>query len=229
MTTGAEQVLPQPTDDRAARLAARAGFGAGVAGALANMLLVAYAVLAFVRPGPVQAALWPLACAAAGTSAVLLIPVVLVLGGGSLVSLGVASMAFSAVAFLMLITGLLAPTAGASLLAGCGIGFATWLFLVVPRTGTCRHGPGASAGAPGWRRWSVRRSWPQATSRCRRSSTAWLAVLVLGGIPAVLGWLAVPAWSLRVARWLRQDGQGGAGRYDEDGNRVAGRDDQPAA
>jgi hypothetical protein len=61
------------------------------------------------------------------------------------------------------------------------------------------------------------------------SSTAWLAVLVLGGIPAVLGWLAVPAWSLRVARWLRQDGQGGAGRYDEDGNRVAGRDDQPAA
>ena len=98
MTTGAGQVLPQATDDRAARLAARAGFGAGVAGALANMLLVAYAVLAFVRPGPVQAALWPLACAAAGTSAVLLIPVVLVLGGGSLVSLGVASMAFSAVA-----------------------------------------------------------------------------------------------------------------------------------
>ena len=51
MTTGAEQVLPQPADDRAARLAARAGFGAGVAGALANMLLVALVVLAFVATG----------------------------------------------------------------------------------------------------------------------------------------------------------------------------------
>ena len=81
----------------------------------------------------------------------LLIPVVLVLGGGSLVSLGVASMAFSAVAFLMLITGLLAPAAGASLLAGCGIGFATWLFLVCrggnvpPRAGRVGRRAGVAA------------------------------------------------------------------------------------
>jgi hypothetical protein len=34
-------------------------------------------------------------------------------------------------------------------------------------------------------------------------STAWWAVLVLGGVPAALGWLAVPAWSLRLSRWLR--------------------------
>jgi hypothetical protein len=228
MTTGAGQVLPQTTDDRAALLAARAGFGAGVAGALANMLLVAYAVLAFVRPGPVQATLWPLACAAAGASAVLLIPMVLVLGGGSLVSLGVASMAFSAVAFLMLIIGLLTPAAGASLLAGCGIGFATWLFLVCrganvpPRAG--RVGRRAAVAA------LVGTALLAAGNiALPTSSTAWLAVLVLGGVPAVLGWLAVPAWSLRVARWLRQAGQGGAGRYDEDGQRVARRDDQPAA
>jgi hypothetical protein len=215
MTTGAGQVLPQATDDRAARLAARAGFVAGVAGALANMLLVAYAVLAFVRPGPVQATLWPLACAAAGTSAVLLIPMVLVLGGGSLVSLGVASMAFSAVAFLMLMTGLLAPTAGASLLAGCGIGFATWLFLVcrganVPtRAGRVgrRAGMAALVGTAVVAAGNI---------LLPTSSTAWLAVLVLGGIPAVLGWLAVPAWSLRVARWLRREGRRGTGGDDQD-------------
>ena len=76
-------------------------------GALANMLLLAFVVLAFVRPGPVQAALWPLACAAAGASAALLIPVALVLGGASVVALGVASMAFSALAWLLLATGLL--------------------------------------------------------------------------------------------------------------------------
>jgi hypothetical protein len=45
----------------------------------------------------------------------------------------------------------------------------------------------------------------------------------------VLGWLAVPAWTLRVARWLRKDGQRGAGRDDQDGQRVARGDDQPAA
>ena len=86
-----------------------------------------------------------------------------------------------------------------------------------------------SAAARVWRRWSVRRLVAVGSAALPTSSTAWLAVLVLGGIPAVLGWLAVPAWTLRVAGWLRQDGQGGAGRYDEDWNRAAGRDDQPAA
>jgi hypothetical protein len=209
MTTGGGQVLPQATDDRAARLAARAGLGAGVAGALANMLLVAYAVLAFVRPGPVQAALWPLACAAAAASAVLLIPLVLYLGGGSLVSLGVASMAFSAVALLMLLTGLLAPAAGASLLAGCGMGFATWLYLVCRGEAVPRR-----SGRVG-RRAGVAALVGTATVAggnivLPTSSTAWLAVLVLGGVPAVLGWLAVPAWTLRMSRWVRQGGDRGA-------------------
>ena len=209
MTTGGGQVLPQATDDRAARLAARAGLGAGVAGALANMLLVAYAVLAFVRPGPVQAALWPLACAAAAASAVLLIPLVLYLGGGSLVSLGVASMAFSAVALLMLLTGLLAPAAGASLLAGCGMGFATWLYLVCRGEAVPRR-----SGRVG-RRAGVAALVGTATVAggnivLPTSSTAWLAVLVLGGVPAVLGWLAVPAWTLRVSRWVRHGGARGA-------------------
>jgi hypothetical protein len=34
-------------------------------------------------------------------------------------------------------------------------------------------------------------------------STAWLVVLTVGGVPAVLGWFCVPAWSLRLGRWLR--------------------------
>jgi hypothetical protein len=224
MTTGAGQA----TDDRAARLAARAGYGAGVAGALANTLLVAYAVLVSVRPGPAQAALWPLACAAAGTSAILLIPLVLFLGGGSLVSLGVASMAFSAVAFLMLITGLLTPTAGASLLAGCGLGFAAWLFLV------CRGGSVPPRAARVGRRAAVAALVGTAVVAAGAillptSSTAWLAALVLGGVPAVLGWFAVPAWTLRVARWLQHDRQRTAQPTAPLRQRGARGDDQPAA
>src|SRR5689334_4761784 len=228
MTTGAGHVLPQPTDDRAARLVARAGYAAGVAGALANTLLVAFAVLAFVRPGPVQATLWPLACAAAGTSALLLIPLVLFLGGGSLVSLGVASMAFSAVAFLMLITGLLTPRAGGSLLAGCGLGFAAWLFLV------CRGGNLPPRAARVGRRASVAALVGTAVVAAGAvllptSSTAWLAALVLGGVPAVLGWFAVPAWTLRVARWLPHDRPRETGAGGPLGPRGARGDDQPAA
>ena len=201
MTTGAGQVLPQATDGLA-RLAARTGLGAGLAGALANTLLVAFAVLAVVRPGPVQATLWPITCAAAGTSAALLIPIALVLGGGSVVPLGVASMAFSTIAWLLLATGLLAPTVGASLLAGCGMGLAAWLFLVCrgenvpPRAGRVGRRAGAAALA-GTAAVAV------GNLVLPTSSIAWLAVLVLGGVPAVLGWLAVPAWTLRLALWLR--------------------------
>jgi hypothetical protein len=203
MTTGAERVIARTKDGRA-RIAARAGIGAGVAGALANVLLLAFAVLAVVRPGPVQATLWPLGCVAAGTSAALLIPMALVLGEASIVSLGVASMAFSATAWLLLSTGLLATGVGAPLLAGCGMGLATWLFLVCrrgteivpPRAGRVGRRAGAAA-LVGTAAVAV------GSAVLPTSSTAWLAVLVFGGIPALLGWLAVPAWTLRVAGWLR--------------------------
>ena len=201
MTTGSDQVLPRLAAGPA-RVAARASFGAGVTGALANMLVLAFAVLGVVRPGPVQAALWPLACAAAGTSAALLVPVALALGGASIVALGVASMAISTLVWVLLATGLLTWAAGGSLLAGSGLGLAAWLILVCrdgtvpPRAGRVgrRAGVAALAGTavvavgqaalPPW-------------------STAWWAVLVIGGVPAALGWLAVPAWSLRLSRWLR--------------------------
>ncbi len=184
------------------RLAARTGTGAGVAGALANMLLLAFVVLGVVRPGPVQAALWPLACMAAGTSAALLIPVALVLGGASVVSLGVASMAFSAVTWLLLATGQLTPATGAALLAGCGLGFALWLVLVCrqetvpPRAGRVGRRAGVAA-LVGTAVVAV------GQAAFPASSMAWVAALVLGGILAALGWLAVPAWTLRLSRWLR--------------------------
>jgi len=108
-----------------------------------------------------------------------------------------------------MLTGLLAPVAGASLLAGCGMGFAAWLYLVcrgetVPRR-SGRVGRRAGVAAlVGTALLAV------GNIALPTSSTAWLAVLVLGGIPAVLGWLAVPAWTLRVSRWVRHGGDRGA-------------------
>jgi hypothetical protein len=84
------------------------------------MLVLAFVLLGILRPSAVQAALWPLACAAAGVSAALLIPVALVAGWRERRGLGVASMALSAVLWLLLATGLLAWSTGASLLAGAG-------------------------------------------------------------------------------------------------------------
>jgi hypothetical protein len=200
MATGADKVHPRMAAGPA-RLAAQSGFGAGVTGALANMLVVAFAVLAFARPGPVQAALWPLACAAAGTSAALLIPVAFVLGGASIVALGVAAMMISCLVWALLAAGLLATASGASLLIGSGLGFATWLILV------CRGETVPPRAARVGRRAGVAALAGTAVLAVGRAalpmdSTAWVVVLVLGGVPAAFGWLAVPAWSLRLSRWL---------------------------
>ena len=198
-----DQVLPRLAPGPA-RVAARASFGGG-----RHLRSAARTCWCWRSPcsgscgrAPFQAALWPLACAAAGISAALLVPVALVLGGASIVALGVASMAISALVWLLLATGPLTWVVGGSLLAGSGLGLAAWLILVCrdgtvpPRAGRVgrRAGVAALAGTavvavgqaalPTW-------------------STAWWAVLVLGGVPAALGWLAVPAWSLRLSRWLR--------------------------
>jgi hypothetical protein len=200
MTTGADEVrsrLPAGS----ARTAARASFAAGAAGALANMLVLAFVLLGILRPSAVQAALWPLACAAAGVSAASLIPVALVLGGASVVVLGVASMALSAVLWLLLATGLLAWSTGASLLAGCGLGLAAWLILV------CRGGTVPPRAARVGRRAGIAALVGTALVAVGQvtlpmGSPAWWAVLLIGGVPAAIGWLAVPAWSLRLAKWF---------------------------
>jgi len=200
MTTGADEVRSRRPAG-SARTAARASFAAGAAGALANMLVLAFALLGIVRPGAVQAALWPLACLAAAASAALLIPVALVLGGGSIVALGVASMALSAVLWLLLATGLLAWSTGASLLAGCGLGLAAWLVLV------CRVGAVPPRAARVGRRAGIAALVGTALvavgqAALSTGSPAWWAVLLIGAVPAVIGWLTVPAWALRLAKWF---------------------------
>ena len=195
MTTGADQVLPQRAGGLG-RLAARASVGSGVTGALANTLLLAFVVLAYVRPSALQATLWPLACLSAGASALLLVPVALVLGGSSAGALGVASMAFSAVTWLLLATGVLTRPRGHpcwwAARSGSRCGWC-WRANATPchpafRVGR-RAGVAAFAGtlvvAVGY-------------TLLPAMSTAWLVVLTVGGVPAVLGWFCVPAWSLRL-------------------------------
>jgi hypothetical protein len=142
---------------------ARGGRGGGARQHAAGGLRGARLRAAGARAGRALAA----RLAAAGASAVLLIPMVLYLGGGSLVSLGVASMAFSAVALPDADHRAAGAEAGARRCwPGCGIGFATWLFLVC-RGETCRRGRAGWAGARAWRRWSARRPWRAGTSCCR--------------------------------------------------------------
>ncbi len=206
MTTGAGQVLPGRSAGLG-RLAARTSIGSGVTGALANTLLLAFVVLSYVRPGALQATLWPITCLSAGVSSALLVPSALVIGGSTAVALGVASMAFSAVAWLLLATGALTPSVGAALLAGSGLGLSAWLVL-----GCRRHTVPARAARVGRRAGVaafggtlvVAVGYPLAPPL----STAWFAVVVVGGVPAAVGWFCVPAWSLRLGRWLRATSDG---------------------
>ena len=134
MTTGAEQVLPQrPTVGRRGSPPAR-GSERAWRGRSRTCCWWPSRCSPSCGPGPVQATLWPLACAAAGASAVLLIPVALVLGGAQPRVArrgldGVLGRRVAAAGHRAAGSG-----RGASLLAGCGIGFATWLVLV------CRGG-----------------------------------------------------------------------------------------
>ena len=141
------------------------------------------------------------------------------------------SMAFSAVAFRDADHWPCSSSGGRRVVAGrvrdrrC----ATWLFLRVPRSERAAAGRARSAGAPRWRRWSGRRYWPPrnigAADLARRPA---LAVARARRRPRGAG-LAGRA-RVRACAWragCARPAQGGAGRYDEDGQRVAhGRDDQ---
>lgn len=207
MTTGADHVLPPTTEAGAVRRrAALACVGSGVAGALANVLFMAFVVLDFARPGEVQATLGSLACVLAGISAALLAPVALHLGSTRVATLGAATTAYLTVSFLLMAGGLLSPFAGAETVAGGGLALAAWLVLVCRRhtvpPRAARFGRRAGAAAlVGTLALVV------AQTMLPPSPTAML-VLVLGGVPAALGWLAVPAWSLRMGLWLRLTEEG---------------------
>ncbi len=211
MTTGADHVLPPPTDSAAVRRrAALAAVGSGLAGAVANVLFVAFAVLDFARPGDVQATLGLLACVLAGISSALFAPVALHLGGTRVATLGVGTTACLAVSFVLTGAGLLTPLAGAETVAGGGLALAAWLVLVcqrhtVPPRAACFGRRAGVAALVGTLVLVV------AHTLLPPSETAML-VLVLGGVPAALGWLAVPAWSLRMGLWLRLAEEGGPER-----------------
>lgn len=211
-TTGADHVLPRETGTAVARRsAALACVGSGVAGALANVLFVAFVVLDYARPGDVQATFGPLACVFAGISAALLAPVALHLGGTRVSTLGAATTACLTGSFLLLSAGLLTPLAGGEVVAGGGLGLAAWLVLVClrhtvpPRAARFGRRAGVAALVGTLAVLVVHTLLPPT------SQTAML-VTVLGGVPAVLGWLAVPAWSLRMGLWLRLTEEGGPER-----------------
>ena len=203
MTTGADQVLSQETGTAAVRRrAALASTGAGVTGAVANVLLVAFVVLHFARPGDVQAMLGLIACLLAATSAALLAPVALLLGGTRVATLGAAHTACLAVVWLLTAAGIFTPDVGLRLVAGGALGLAVWLVLVcrrhtVPRR-AARFGRRAGVAALVGTVIVV-----VGDAVLPAASSTWMAVLAVGGLPAALGWLAVPAWSLRMGRWLR--------------------------
>jgi hypothetical protein len=203
MTTGAEHVVPQTIATTAVRRrAALASAGSGVTGALANTLLVAYVVLAFARPGAAQASLGLVACVLAAVSAALLAPVALVLGGVRLATLGAATTACLTLTWLLLAVGTFAPSVGAHIVAGGALVLAAWLVLVCRRhtvpPRASRFGRRAGVAALVGTLVAVVND-----AVLPAGSMTWWAVLVIGGAPAAVGWFGVPAWSLRMGRWLR--------------------------
>jgi hypothetical protein len=203
MTIGADHVLSQGNGTAAVRWrAALASTGAGVTGAVANMLLVAFVVLHFARPGEVQATLGLIACLLAAISAALLAPVALLLGGTRAATLGVATSACLTVVWLLMAAEIFSPYVGLHLVAGGALGLAAWLVLVcrrdtVPRR-AARVGRRAGVAALVGTVLVV-----VGDAVFPAASSTWMAMLAIGGLPAVFGWLAVPAWSLRMGRWLR--------------------------
>jgi hypothetical protein len=203
MTTGADHVLSAEIGTAALRRrAALASTGSGVTGAVANMLLVAFVVLHFARPGDVQATLGLVACVLAAVSAALLAPVALVLGGTRAATLGAVTSACLTVTWLLMAAGIFTPAVGLHLVAGGALGLAAWLVLACRRQTVPRRAArvGRRAGVAALVGTVVVAA---ADAVLSPASSTWMVALVVGGVPAALGWLAVPAWSLRIGRWLR--------------------------
>lgn len=203
MTTGADHTLPLADATTAVRRrAAFACVASGVTGALANVLFVAFVVLDFARPGDVQATLGLIAWLLAGISAALLAPVALVLGGTRVATLGVATAACLAVTWLLTVSGIFTQAVGLHLVAGGALGLAAWLVLVCQRETVppraARFGRRAGVAALVGTVLVI-----VGDMALPAGSSTWMAVMATGGVCAALGWLAVPAWSLRIGRWLR--------------------------
>ncbi len=181
---------------------ARACALAGGAGALANVLLVAYLLLQFARPGSAATALGPLAAVSAGVSAALLVPVAVALGSGAVAALGVVAAAGLAAIWWLLAGGALAPVGAAAAALPAALLLAAWLVLVCreetvpPRAARFGRRVGAVAFAGTLVAGLALAMAPPGPLR--------LACLVLGGVPGALAWLAMPAWPVRIGLWLRR-------------------------
>ncbi|MGI5128453.1 hypothetical protein ACQEVB_16700 [Pseudonocardia sp. CA-107938] len=184
------------------RVAASSSVLAGIAAAGANALLVAYLVLQFLRPGDVSTSLGPLAGGLGALGAALLIPVAVALGEGLLAVLGVAAMVVLAVAWALVAGQVLTLWAAAPVVAGAATLLACWLVVVNDRTERLpphlirfgrRSGAAAFAGSL---------VIVLALALLPPMSTVQLGALAVGGVPAGLAWLAVPAWSISVGRAL---------------------------
>lgn len=184
-----------------ARWAARSSVVAGLAGAAANALLLAFLILLFVRPGPTQLTVGSVAGVLGAISSVFLAPVAVALGGTALAALGVIASVVLAAAWLLFATGVLTLQFGAPVVSAAGLLLALWLVLVCgedtvpPRASRfgSRCGTVALVGTL---------VVVGALTLLPFLSTTQLVVLAVGGTPGVLAWLAVPAWSLRMGRVL---------------------------
>jgi hypothetical protein len=201
-------LVGEATVTSSAHLAARSSVVAGIAAAAANALLVAYIALQHLRPGAISTTLGPLAGVLGGLGAALLIPVAVALGDGLLAVLGGAAMVILSASWFMLAAEVLTPWAAAPTVAGAAALLAAWLIVINSRTERIpphvtrfgrRCGAAAFAGSL---------VVAAALVLLPPMSREQLVALVLGGVPAGLAWLAVPAWSIGVGRAL---GRGAAG------------------
>jgi len=164
--------------------------------------VLAFLVLLVARPGSgVAAMLWPSGVLLGALSSALLVPVAITLGGPGIGAFGVLVMVILCVVGLLFVAGALPiPVALPAALAGALL-LAAWIVLVngkdtvSPRAARLgrRCGVVALAGTA---------TVAAALVLLPNMSTTQLALMGIGGVPAVVAWLAVPAWSLRVGRML---------------------------
>ena len=220
----------QPTDDRAARLAARAGFGAGVAGALAQ-----HAAGGATRCSP-SCGRGPCRPRSGRSPAPPRAPARRCSSPWRWSSAGAARVAGRGLDGVL---GRRVADAGHRA-AGSGgrrvvAGRVRDRLRDLALPGVAADGERAAAGRARrqarrrWRRWSGRRCWPPGTSRCRprrrpgsRCSCSAASPRCSAGWPCPRG---ACAWRAGCAR----PGRAAPGGTTRTGNRVAGRDDQPAA
>jgi hypothetical protein len=183
------------------RFAARAGIGSGVVGAGANILVIAYFVLLLARPGDVQSGLGQLAGLLGGISAALMVPLAVGLGSSGVASLGIAAMVALAGVWWLVAARAVPLIVATPVVLLAALALATWLLLVCDQPTVP---PRASRVGRRIAAFALLGTLvvTLALALMPAGSTNQVIALLVGGVPAAVAWLTVPAWSLRVGRWL---------------------------